>query len=249
MNSRFVEGVTVFGDNLWHHVAMTFDGADTILLYIDGQEEAISIENIAGTLTTIETSSNTHIGNYAGNGNPGEHFRGNIDDLRIWSGVRTPTEIADNYSTELGGAETNLIGYYKMDIPNSTCDVQDCNSNEAHGERNGSNGANDAPQFSDDVPNLIDVACGATIDCTILGTDDQAFLNLILSPNPTQGIISLTGIEFNDATIEIHNALGSLVGNYIILNKTIDISSLPTGLYFITLEVDANKVTRKIIKK
>ena len=249
VNSRFVEGVTVFGDNLWHHVAMSFDGADTILLYIDGQEETISVENISGTLTTIETSSNTHIGNYAGNGNPGEHFRGNIDDLRIWSGVRTPTEIADNYLSELSGTETNLIGYYKMDIPNSTCDVQDCNATEAHGERNGFNGANDTPQFSDDIPALTDVDCGATIDCMILGIDDPALLNLTLSPNPTSGLITIAGVEVGAIKAEIHNALGSVVGSALVANQTIDIASLPSGLYFITLEFDTYKVTRKIIKK
>jgi len=248
VHSRFVEGTIVFGDNLWHHVAMTFDGADTILLYIDGQEETISVENIDGTLTTIETTSNTHIGNYDGNGNPGEYFRGNMDELRVWTGVRTPTEIADNYLTELGGTETNLIGYYKMDIPNSSCDVQDCNANEAHGERNGFNGANDSPQFSDDTPSLTDIACGATIDC-VLGAEDSPFLSLILSPNPTEGLIGIAGVEIIGTTVEIHNALGSVVGSALVSNKTIDISSLPAGLYFITLKVDTNKVTRKIIKK
>ncbi|MEL6811087.1 MAG: LamG-like jellyroll fold domain-containing protein [Bacteroidota bacterium] len=248
VNTRYVEGSTPLGDGLWHHVAMTYDGADTILLYLDGVEEIKSTNDVAGTITTLETSSTTHIGNYDGNGNPGEYFFGNIDELRIWSGVRTPTEIQDNYTTELTGTETNLIGYYKMDISNSSCDVQDCHSDETHGDRIGSNGDNDKPQFSSEIPTLTDVACSATVDCTLGIADFGLAVSLQVFPNPTNGVISFNTNEINGQEIQIMNVLGNTVDQQLVSDNTIDISSLPVGMYFLSLEIENQTITRKILK-
>ena len=175
VNERYIEGTQVLETDTWYHVAMTFDGQDEILLYINGEPEELGFVSFEGELTTIDTNAPTHIGNFD-NGTAQEHFNGNIDELRIWSGVRTLEEIAANYMTELSGNEANLIGYYKMDVNDSSCDIQDCNANEAHGTRFGTNGTNDLPQFSDNVPELTDVACGETLDCT-LSVDDVTQLD------------------------------------------------------------------------
>jgi hypothetical protein len=249
VHSRFVRGVTVFGDDLWHHVAMTFDGADTILLYIDGLEEPIGFENTVGSLTSIATTSNTHIGNYDGNGNPGEYFDGNMDELRIWDTERTPAEILNNYNTELGGAEANLIGYYKMDVPNSTCDVEDCNSNEAHGERNGPNGSNDLVQFSEDVPVIANVACGVTSDCQLLGNADHTNLLFSVYPSPATDYVSFGGIDLNGSEVQIFNSLGSRVSTQQVENNSVDVRILTTGLYYLSFEWDNKAIIRKIVKK
>ena len=248
-NFRYVEGTTFVADGEWHHVAMSFDGLDTIQLYVDGQPDANSEETIAGSLSSIETTSDTHIGNYDGNGNPGEYFLGNIDEIRIWDGVRAPAEILDNYDNELAGTETNLIGYYKMDVPNSTCDIEDCNSNEAHGERKGANGTNNLVQFSDDVPAIDDVACGATIDCQVLGLDDNTAAMISVFPSPASNMVSFSGLDLNGTAVDIYNALGSLVSTQNVDNNSIDVSVLNSGLYFLSFELEGQTVTRKIIKK
>ena len=246
---RYVEGTAFVSDGAWHHVAMVFDGADTILLYVDGQPDAISDQSVIGTMSTIQTFSTTHIGNYDGNGNPGEYFTGNIDEVRIWDTARTPAEILDNYDNELAGTETNLIGYYKMDVPNSTCDIEDCNSNEAHGERKGANGANNMVQFSDDVPAIDDVACGATIDCQVLGLDENTAAMLSVFPSPASNMVSFSGLDLNGANISIYNVLGSLASTQSVENNSIDVSSLNSGLYFLSFDWEGQTITRKIIKK
>ncbi|MEM7186130.1 MAG: LamG-like jellyroll fold domain-containing protein, partial [Bacteroidota bacterium] len=248
-NFRYVEGTAFVADGQWHHVALSFDGADTIQLYVDGQPDANSDETIAGALTSIETTSGTHIGNYDGNGNPGEYFFGNIDEIRIWDTVRTAAEILENYNSEMGGTETNLIGYYKLDVPNSTCDVQDCNSNEAHGTRMGSNGTNDLAQFSDDVPTLADVPCGATIDCQILGITSNNLAQFSLFPSPASNVVNIAGIDMNGQEVQIYNALGRLVNTQVVADQSIDVSSLNSGLYFISFDVEGQSVSRKIIKR
>ena len=43
------------------------------------------------------------------------YYAGDIDEVRIWSDVRTATEISSNRYLCLSGTEPNLEAYYKMD--------------------------------------------------------------------------------------------------------------------------------------
>ena len=246
-NERYVEGSQGLQADTWYHVAMTFDGQDEILLYINGELEGLSIVSSEGELTTIATSAPTHIGNFD-NGTAQEHFNGNIDELRIWNGVRTLDEIAANYMTELSGGETNLIGYYKMDADNSSCDVQDCNENQTHGSREGVNGANDLVQFSDNVPGIADVACGVTLDCT-LSVEDVTQVAFSTYPNPTSDIVSFSGINLNGTSVIVYNILGSVSKEVLVTNNAITISELPIGVYFMVVTIDNTTISKKIIKK
>lgn len=54
-----------------------------------------------------------------------EYFRGEIDGVRIWSVVRTQSEIAQNMSKEIGGDEPGLVAYYKFDEPAGSVLIHD----------------------------------------------------------------------------------------------------------------------------
>lgn len=84
----------------------------------------------------------------------------------------------------------------------------------------------------------------------------NAFLNasqIILYPNPTQGIIKLDNLsEQNLTNIEIFNTFGQKVGsfsNLSLVNKThLDVSSLSAGIYLFKIYDDAESfVTQKVI--
>jgi hypothetical protein len=95
-------------DNAWHHVAMSFQSGVTngTRIYIDGVLRATSL------LTVQAQTMGLSLG--AGSTGGGQNFTGDIEDVRIWSTVRTATEIANNRTCELVGTETGLVSYYKM---------------------------------------------------------------------------------------------------------------------------------------
>jgi hypothetical protein len=58
-------------------------------------------------------------------------FDGNIDDVRLWGDIRTPAEIADNYTDKLTGSEGDLEGYWPIDAGSgATVDDDSVNNND-----------------------------------------------------------------------------------------------------------------------
>lgn len=96
----------------WHHVAVTLDTSalSNSVFYLDGSSTGavnVSGTNQAPNGSTVEFS----IGKTSFNT---DYADGRIDDVRIWSDIRTGTEISDNYNTELNGDEAGLVGYWKL---------------------------------------------------------------------------------------------------------------------------------------
>ena len=93
-NFRIGDGIQNTGlpfpsDGLVHHFAITA-GSDT-RLYVDG-----SLLAIFGSISMTPSGDHTRLGRQFDVGpNPSEPFHGNLDDLRIYSDILTPTEIAN----------------------------------------------------------------------------------------------------------------------------------------------------------
>jgi hypothetical protein len=97
-------------DDVWHHVAMTYDaaaGESNLCLYVDGQLNAVN------TATGLLARATGPI--WVGHGNAYATFSGDIDDLRFWNCVRTAQEIRDNLARSLLGNEPGLVAYYPLD--------------------------------------------------------------------------------------------------------------------------------------
>ncbi len=109
--------------NEWHHLAFTLDGsANTVELILDGI--------LIGTATRTETSLNSdlYLGRYATN--TSRDWDGLIDEFRVWSELRTLTEIRDNMCLKLTGSETNLDIYYKLDEGTGTSVMDETSNNQ-----------------------------------------------------------------------------------------------------------------------
>jgi len=93
----------------WHHVAFTVGAQGEANIYLDGK--TVHTETGSQVAPTIPTNT-TYIG--ATETDIRIFSNGKIDEVRIWSKVRTQGEITRNMFSEAQGNELNLVAYYKM---------------------------------------------------------------------------------------------------------------------------------------
>ncbi|MCF7835791.1 MAG: LamG domain-containing protein [Candidatus Marinimicrobia bacterium] len=127
--------------NNWYCVAVSVDvSEDEFLYYVKGiATDTDGASYGSGASSIYSGNSVMSIGRLGCQDI--KYFDGKIDEVRIWSDVRTAQEIADNWNTELNGDEENLVAYYKLN--NSLLD-ETSNDNDLTN--------NNSCTFSNDVP-------------------------------------------------------------------------------------------------
>ena len=192
--------------NKWYHVAGTYDGS-FIRYYINGclYKELPANGNLVlnDFITAIGTQSNNI---------SAEHFRGNLDEVRIWKVARTQKEIHENMNDLIAPQnQVGLMAYYKFD--NDYINVQ---GNSAW------NGiANGTPSFSTQPPifPILAIQNISKIDATCYGSADAS---LVISASGQGLTFSLDGVNFQpdssfnditggEKTIYVKNQFGCLV--------------------------------------
>lgn len=100
-----------FGE--WQHVAVSLQAGGTGLrMFIDGVEVAVTLDGTVGALDA-NAADPIYIGNSTiGNGSFEGGFEGQMGEVRLWSNVRTPTQIATNRNVRLNGSETGLRAWF-----------------------------------------------------------------------------------------------------------------------------------------
>ena len=103
----------LLGSNRWYHVAAV-NSNGTRHLYLNGVEQTLT-----GTPLTIQTNNNVvSIGaDYLVSP---RYFDGKIDEVRIWSVVRTLDQIRDAMHQQLTGGEAGLVAYYNFNVSSGT---------------------------------------------------------------------------------------------------------------------------------
>lgn len=97
-------------NDVWYHLAATWDGgADDIEIYID----AVAQPTVAGAGSAADGINALAFGSIPFSGP--EYFDGELDDIRVWSDIRTPCEILVYMNSELYGGEIGLERYFKID--------------------------------------------------------------------------------------------------------------------------------------
>ena len=124
-----IVSATSIPDDEWHHIAITYDGK-TAYLYIDG------VEDSNRTLSPPADTDESFYIAAAGKNSPTQHFRGNIDEVRVWNTMLSPDQLrfVMNQEIEANGAQvmgkelptsitkndinavawSDLAGYYPM---------------------------------------------------------------------------------------------------------------------------------------
>lgn len=231
-------GSTTIPDDEWHHVAVIYDGSQ-IYIYIDG----VLDRNQAKTAPVATT--NSFLIAAAGKGTITQHFRGNIDEVRVWNTALTEDqlrfvmnqEIEDNagqvMGTQLPTSITkhdinavpwsDLAGYYPMSVYTYT------NTDDASG--NGNQGA---------LRNL-DTVDRQTAPLPYVSTQNGDW--------DTNSTWTNGNIQYMPGTASIVNPSVTIDWNIVRTshNVTMDNSSLPAGnnenRNVLGLYVDANELT------
>jgi uncharacterized repeat protein (TIGR01451 family) len=112
-----LSGISAITNNVWYHAAFTYDGT-TMRLYLNGVEQSNQVVGQpAASATTSPTAFATSI---RSNGTTIQgYFQGVMDEVRIWSSVRSQEEIQGDMFTELTSG-TGLLGRWGMDEGNGT---------------------------------------------------------------------------------------------------------------------------------
>jgi hypothetical protein len=95
----------------WHHLAASLQASSELLtLYLDGVPVAQGrVSAGRGNALPVEIGRNGP--------RTGKYFQGKLDDVRIWSVVRSASEIAAHYQQQLADVQSGLIANWKLDEP------------------------------------------------------------------------------------------------------------------------------------
>ena len=97
----------------WVHIAVAVDiSASSIVMYKNSS--AVGTTSDATDATSIYNSSSPFFIGARSNTTALDFPDGLMDEVRVWSDIRTSTEISDNYQKELVGDEAGLVGYWKF---------------------------------------------------------------------------------------------------------------------------------------
>ena len=121
INGAYVRGTTSIDDGEWHHIAVVLNnsGSSTlndVTLYVDGAVESLSGSSNTGNSINTATGQKLWVGMDPSN----RGWSGNIDEVRVWSVVRTQNDIRNYMHLTLAGTETGLEAYYQFNESSGT---------------------------------------------------------------------------------------------------------------------------------
>lgn len=162
--------LTQYEGQLIHVAAVVDVSAKNAKFYINGKP-LDNITHSAGSATSI--SNNTSICSVGSRKYSGSHqdfLDGKISHVRVWSGLRTDSEIAAYYNRKLIGTETNLHGlwFFDNDYTDETSNGNDLT-------------ASGSPVFATEIPPLVPSDIRFTSDSS--GTTELPFEIVSFSPS------------------------------------------------------------------
>lgn len=197
----------------WHHVAYTYNGSTSMLIYLDGKQ--VDSKTV---VTPYSPNNTTYIGSTITTTRP--FTTGKIDEVRIWSEVRTEANLKAWMYKELAGNETNLAAYYKMSDGSGTTLTSNKTSGgangtitgaswQASGNFSGPRQALDVDGTNDYIPSAITFSSAAAI--TIEGWIYPRTFNPV---SPDAYISNIAGYDGGSCLLRIgDNAPGVLQAN------------------------------------
>lgn len=101
-------------------------------------------------------------------------------------------------------------------------------------------------------PEINNYGWEAVVNCSALGIEEMSdSLGVLVYPNPTSDVLNISSQKAKIDSVSIVDAAGRTVLSNKLSNNSgsIKIGHLPKGVYILTLKLDGQTVTKKIIKK
>ena len=219
--------------NSWKHVVLVKSG-NTYSLFIDGVFDINWISN-----TTI---SSYFYQMYFGSCDPGvsnEVIIGDIDDIGIWNRALTDCEIKDLYNSQLGSNNTSssqtqtALDTYTWPVNNQTY--------------------TQSGTYSDTLVNAAGCDSIVTLNLTLsyTGINELSTSTIAISPNPTNGDFTLTGLElFNTiSSMTIKDVNGKTIKELDPKTAKFSLGTVKAGVYFLTITAGNKQEVVKLIKE
>lgn len=250
----------IITDNEWHTLSGSFDRDGYLKMYQNGVLlDSVDISGIGD----INTNEGIFVG---ADVNSAYDFNGSIAEVRIWETVLGDQAINDFYCSEIDGSHPNfgsLIGYWKMNEGTGTV-VSDFSPSTNHGTINDAvwQDLDSVVVYNYDLtPRLVDVP--STVFTHLCIPIDPAW-NLdgssLIPEDCSAGIGNLNTGKLKVYPIPVGDALtvefDQVISDYTVLDVSgkeiecilkqgvLDVSSLPSGIYY--LQIRSNNANYKL---
>ena len=232
-NDIDIRSSTNITDNNWHHVAGTRSASGAVKLYIDGELAGEGVDN--SVFDDYKTSIGARVSTNSG------HFKGSLDEVRIWETERTAEEIKARMKSKLSGEEAGLIVYYSFNQgiagkDNTTeTTLIDATTNYCNGV---------LANFT-----LLDATSNwVSVEGTVVALDELRLTDQINAyPNPAQDDLFIS-TSLSIQKIELHNITGTLLQT-LYNTSVINLSDFTDGLYLLKITTNQGIAIKQITKK
>jgi hypothetical protein len=220
--------------NIWQHLAFSYnDILNEVHLFIDGVDQPVIMITPPAGPVAANGNREIVIGN---NRNFSQGFLGCIDEVRLWTTIRTPEEISVWMQKNLPDGQTSLAGYWKMNEGrgDSAYDQSGCGH---HGPLTGVNWA----QGVEMSPSVI-------IDP--LHPDGSRDNRLPGYPNPCNGYLTIGRLQ-ESGTVSLTDMKGTVLGRFYLKKGEsiiVDFSRYAKGIYILQSNSDGKWMSGKIIR-
>jgi len=114
------------------------------------------------------------------------------------------------------------------------------------------NGTNHGAIYTYTFENVQEHGTIAVVFVENVGVNENALTEIRVYPNPTSGELIIENGEWRIENVEVFDIMGRMVATVetrLIASLQMDISHLPSGIYFMKIKTDAGEVVRKIVKQ
>jgi hypothetical protein len=225
-----VIGNTTIPAGEWHHIAATLnETTQELKVYLDGV--------LDGTVTATIPTENTNPGLNIGARGDDNQVTGivEIDNVKIWEKAKTETEIQSDTLACLTGNEVGLVAWYNFE-DNSSATLIDISGNN----NNGTYMNFDGFDFNERI-----YTCHEPSSASVIENEID---NVTLYPNPTRNELSIDLNGLQPVNLSIIDITGKTVVKWNKNIKTINVSELVNGVYFVQLQTNDKIISKKFIK-